>query len=111
VDWSVRSYCVGTLGWFDGNPTSLGTLAPNEEAKRFVKLIGGPDAVLAATDEAISNGDYQWALQLIDRLIALDENNEGALSNCSTRWRPTNPVAPVTVTVRLLLAMPPYPLQ
>ena len=80
VDWSVRSYCVGTLGWFDGNPTSLGTLAPNDEAKRFVKLIGGPDAVLAATDEAISNGDYQWALQLIDRLIALDENNEGALT-------------------------------
>jgi len=73
VDWSVRAYSVGTLGWFDGNPTSLGTLAPGEEAKRFIELIGGPDALLAATEKARSEGDYQWALQLIDRLVFLGE--------------------------------------
>jgi len=76
VDWSVRAYCVGTLGWFDGNPTSLGALAPSDEAKRFIELIGGPDALIVATEKARSEGDYQWALQLIDRLVFLDDDNQ-----------------------------------
>jgi len=78
VDWSVRAYCAGTLGWFDGNPTSLNTLAPDEEAKRFIDLIGGPDALLRETEKARVAGDYQWALQLIDRLIFLDNENADA---------------------------------
>lgn len=78
VDFSVRAYCAGTLGWFDGNPTSLGTLAPNEEAKRFIKLIGGIEALLKETEKARAAGDYQWALQLIDRLIFSDEKHEKA---------------------------------
>lgn len=78
IDWSVRAYCAGTLGWFDGNPTSLGTLAPNEEAKRFIELIGGKDALLSEVEKARSTGDTQWALQLIDRLIFSDEEHADA---------------------------------
>lgn len=78
IDWSVRAYCVGTMGWFDGNPTSLGSLSPNEEAKRFIKLIGGPDALIKAAQQAEADGDYQWALQLIDRLVFLNDENEQA---------------------------------
>lgn len=69
VDWSVRAYFVGTMGWFDGNPTSLGTLAPDEEASKFIELLGGPEAVLEASEKARAKGDYQWALQLVDRLL------------------------------------------
>lgn len=78
VDWSVRAYCAGTLGWFDGNPTSLATLAPDEEAKRFIALIGGVDALLEETEKARASGDYQWALQLIDRLIFSKQPHENA---------------------------------
>ena len=78
VDWSVRAYCAGTLGWFDGNPTSLNTLAPNEEARRFIDLIGGVDALISETEKARQAGDYQWALQLIDRLLFLEDENEQA---------------------------------
>ena len=78
VDWSVRAYFVGTMGWFDGNPTSLGTLGPRDEARRFIALIGGPDAVLEATENARSAGDYQWALQLIDRLIFSEQEKSRA---------------------------------
>ncbi len=87
IDWSVRAYCVGTLGWFDGNPTSLGTLAPSDEAKRFIDLIGGPDALINAAEKARSDGDYQWALQLIDRLVFLDDasdNNRSIISKAKT---------------------------
>ena len=74
----VRAYFVGTMGWFDGNPTSLGTLAPGDEAKRFIDLVGGPGTVLEAAEAARSTGDHQWALQLVDRLIFSDQETERA---------------------------------
>ncbi|MCJ8310562.1 MAG: alkyl/aryl-sulfatase [Rhizobiaceae bacterium] len=77
VEYAVRAYFVGTMGWFDGNPTSLSPLAPTDEAQRFIKLAGGADAVLAEVDASKSNGDFQWALQLIDRLINVGHDVEG----------------------------------
>ena len=69
IDFAVRAYCVGTMGWFDGNPTSLGNLSPSDEAERFIRLVGGPEAVMEEVERARSAGDHQWALQLVDRLI------------------------------------------
>ena len=74
VDFAVRAYFVGTMGWFDGNPTSLSPLSPRDEAERFIKLAGGPDKVKNEVNKARSKGDYQWALQLIDRLICSTED-------------------------------------
>ena len=74
VDFAVRAYFVGTMGWFDGNPTSLSLLSPRDEAERFIKLAGGPDKVKNEVNKARSTGDYQWALQLIDRLICSTED-------------------------------------
>ena len=74
VDFAVRAYFVGTMGWFDGNPTSLSPLSPKDEAERFIKLAGGPDKVKNEVNKARSTGDYQWALQLIDRLIFSTED-------------------------------------
>jgi len=78
VDHAVRAYFVGTLGWFDGNPTSLGMLAPDDEARRFIDLAGGASAVLEAAGKARSAGDFQWALQLVDRLIFSDQESKSA---------------------------------
>ena len=69
VDFAVRAYFVGTMGWFDGNPTTLEPLSPQDEAQRFIELAGGLDAVVDATTKAQADGDLQWALQLVDRLI------------------------------------------
>ena len=74
VDFAVRAYFVGTMGWFDGNPTSLSSLSPRDEAERFIKLAGGPDKVKNEVNKARSKGDYQWALQLIERLICSTED-------------------------------------
>lgn len=38
ADHAVRACFTGTMGWFDGNPTSLGMRAPAEEARRFIDL-------------------------------------------------------------------------
>ena len=73
VDYAVRAYFVGTMGWFDGNPTTLSPLAPNDEAKRMIRLAGGVSAVLTEITNAKKSGEYQWALQLVDRLINAGE--------------------------------------
>ena len=80
VDWAVRAYFVGTLGWFDGNPTSLNSLAPDEEAKRFIELVGGVEVVLKSAEKARADRDYQWALQLVDRLLSLDPGDVTAVT-------------------------------
>ena len=74
VEYAVRAYVVGTMGWFDGNPTSLSPLAPKDEAERMIRLAGGADAVWREIDDARWKGDCQWALQLLDRLIHAGED-------------------------------------
>lgn len=76
--YASRAYFAGTLGWFDGNPTSLGELPPAEEARRFVSLAGGAAKVLEAARAALDTDDAQWALELADRLIALDTETQAA---------------------------------
>jgi uncharacterized sulfatase len=72
VEWAVRAIFDGHLGWFDGNPTNLFSLAPREEAERVAALAGGIEALTAHARYALSQGDAQWAAQLADHLIALD---------------------------------------
>jgi uncharacterized sulfatase len=72
VEWAVRSIFAGTLGWFDGNPTTLFSLPVKEEAERMATLAGGKEKLKNAVAEALVNQDYQWAAQLSDHLIALD---------------------------------------
>lgn len=72
VEWAVRSIFNGHLGWFDGNPTTLFSLPPQEEAKRMADLAGGADKLLHKAQTALKTKDYQWAAQLADHLIALD---------------------------------------
>jgi len=78
VSWSVRAYFAGTLGWFDGNPTNLGRLSPQETASRTIKLAGGADKLLEVTRQATESGDHQWALELCDHMIAAAEHVEKA---------------------------------
>lgn len=73
VDYAVRAYFVGTMGWFDGNPTTLATLATDDEARRMIKLAGGASAIIEEIIIAKASGEYQWALQLVDRLLSAGE--------------------------------------
>lgn len=75
VEWAVRNIFSGYMGWFDGNATSLRPLSTKAEAERFAKLAGGIDKVEQAALAALEDGDYQWAAELSDRLIALDPDS------------------------------------
>jgi len=73
VEWSVRAIYVGNLGWFDGNATNLFPLPPPEKARRMAELAGGEKALLEKAQQALADGDFQWAAELADYLIVLDE--------------------------------------
>ncbi|NKB20292.1 MAG: MBL fold metallo-hydrolase [Alphaproteobacteria bacterium] len=72
VEWAVRAYFSGTVGWFDGNPTNLFPLAPNDEARRIADLAGGPESLASTMEKAVNDGEHQWALELADRVALLD---------------------------------------
>jgi alkyl sulfatase BDS1-like metallo-beta-lactamase superfamily hydrolase len=78
VSWSVRSVFAGSLGWFDGNPSTLQPLAPQAQARRLAALAGGEDALFDALRDATSAGDWQWALQLSDAALILRPGDTGA---------------------------------
>ena len=79
VAWAVRAYFAGTVGWFDGNPTNLFPLAPSEEAQRIAKLAGGPEALAAQMEMAANDADFQWALELADRVARLNGYRDRAI--------------------------------
>lgn len=73
ASWSARAFAVGTLGWYDGNPTNLGSLSSKTRADHMAKLAGGLDALLSAAKDT---DDLQWRLELCDHLIALGQSAE-----------------------------------
>lgn len=77
VEWGVRGIFAGYLGWFDGNPSSLFPLSPQEEARRVADLAGGAAALMAAARASLAE-DPQWAAQLCDHLLALNPADPAA---------------------------------
>ena len=72
VEWSARAYFAGTVGWFDGNPTSLFPTPPAEKARRIAALAGGEAVLMRRARDAAAAGEHQWAMELADYLIALE---------------------------------------
>lgn len=72
IGYASRHYFSGTLGWFDGNPTRIAELPPAAEAAKIIDLTGGADKVLAAAQSALDQGENQWAMELADRLLAVE---------------------------------------
>lgn len=76
VAFSVRSIYSQAVGWFDGNATNIARLTPHDEAMHMAALAGGETELLQKAQAALASGDAQWAAQLADALIALDEHSD-----------------------------------
>ncbi|NNE53992.1 MAG: alkyl/aryl-sulfatase [Sulfitobacter sp.] len=74
IGWAARAFAAGTLGWYEGNPTQLGTLSKAERAAHVAALAGGTDALMRAAEQT---QDVQWRLELCDHLIALQAPAKG----------------------------------
>jgi alkyl sulfatase BDS1-like metallo-beta-lactamase superfamily hydrolase len=78
VEWTVRGIYADRVGWFDGNATRMFPLPDKDRAARLVALIGGPDQVLARGRESLAAGEFSWAAELADYILANDSANTGA---------------------------------
>ena len=66
------------IGWYDNNAANLKPIAPAEEAKRLVPLMGGRDKVLEAAKDALDKKEYAWAAKLADQVYLIDNQDVDA---------------------------------
>lgn len=78
VAWTVRGIYADYVGWFDGNPTNIFPLPPAERAAKMLAMVGGVDAILARARDAVEAGEFQWAAELTDYVLAVDAANAAA---------------------------------
>jgi linear primary-alkylsulfatase len=67
-----------SVGWYDNDAVNLKKLAPIDESRRLVPLMGGRDKVLAAAKDAMDSKEYAWAGQLVNHIYRLDPQDDEA---------------------------------
>jgi alkyl sulfatase BDS1-like metallo-beta-lactamase superfamily hydrolase len=75
VPWAVRAIYTDYLGWFDGNAARLFPLPEKDRAAKIVAIAGGAEQILSRSREALKNGEFQWAAELADYVLANDAAN------------------------------------
>jgi alkyl sulfatase BDS1-like metallo-beta-lactamase superfamily hydrolase len=75
VVWSVRGIYADHVGWFDGNATHMFPLTEHARAAKLIGLIGGTDQVVTHARDALAAGEFQWASELADYILAVDRAN------------------------------------
>jgi alkyl sulfatase BDS1-like metallo-beta-lactamase superfamily hydrolase len=78
VSHNVKAIYQRYLGWYDGNPAHLWQHPPVEQGTRYVRAMGGPDAVLEVAGRAWEDGDLRWAAEVLSHLVFADPGNEAA---------------------------------
>lgn len=78
VKHNARAVYQAYFGWFDGNPAHLDPLPPEEEARRWVELLGGSEAALARARELFRAGDHRFAATLLNHVVFADPENTAA---------------------------------
>ncbi|WP_209011974.1 alkyl/aryl-sulfatase [Roseibium aggregatum] len=87
--WSARSYHGSVehnsravinryLGYWDGNPTTLIPLSPEDSAPLYVEMMGGAEKILAKGKELHDQGQYKLAQEILNKLVYAEPNNEAA---------------------------------
>jgi alkyl sulfatase BDS1-like metallo-beta-lactamase superfamily hydrolase len=87
--WSGRGY-YGTLkhnsravyqrymGWYDGNPSSLDVLPPEESAKKYVEYMGGEKNIISKAKADFNKGEYRWVAMALKHVVFANPNNKEA---------------------------------
>jgi alkyl sulfatase BDS1-like metallo-beta-lactamase superfamily hydrolase len=80
---------TGWVSWFSGDATDLSPTEPVTRARRYVDMMGGRDKVLATARQAFADGDGQFAAELTQLLVRIDNNDWDArhLKAASLRQR------------------------
>jgi alkyl sulfatase BDS1-like metallo-beta-lactamase superfamily hydrolase len=66
------------LGYWDGNPTTLIPLSPEDSAPLYVEMMGGSDKILAKGKELYNQGKYRHAHEILNKLVYAEPRNQAA---------------------------------
>jgi linear primary-alkylsulfatase len=78
VSHNVKAVYQRYLGWYDGNPAHLWQHPPEAAAARYVKVIGGIDAIIASAREFAGAGDLRFAAELASHAVFAAPSSEPA---------------------------------
>ncbi|MEJ2333574.1 MAG: alkyl sulfatase dimerization domain-containing protein [Desulfobulbaceae bacterium] len=65
-----------SVGWYDNDAVNLKPLAPIDESRRLVPLMGGHAKVLDAARAAMDKKEFAWAGQLVNHLYRLNPQDQ-----------------------------------
>ncbi|MGW7273359.1 alkyl/aryl-sulfatase [Streptomyces sp. NPDC054864] len=77
---NVKGIYQRYMGWFDGNPAHLWEHPPVEEAKRYVRAMGGRSATVAKAKGFAKDGDLRFAVTLLNHVVFADPHHRAAKS-------------------------------
>ncbi|QLI73806.1 Alkyl/aryl-sulfatase BDS1 [Metarhizium brunneum] len=66
---NVKAIYQRYMGWFDGNPSHLWEHPPADRARRYLKLAGGAGQVVDRAREALGEGDFRWAAEILNHVV------------------------------------------
>ncbi len=87
--WAARSYHGSMehnsravinryLGYWDGNPTTLIPLSPEDSALLYVEMMGGAKKIIAKGRELYDQGKYRHAQEILNKLVYAEPQNQEA---------------------------------
>lgn len=83
-DNNIIATYVYNLGWFDANPISLGRHTDADSGQRYIEAFGA-DTIIEKALGYYEKGDYAFAAELLDKIVAYTGDNEKAnylLADC-----------------------------
>ena len=78
VSWSVRGIYDGYVGWFDGDPASMYSEAPQQADVELVRLAGGAEVVAKRAAELVASGKEVEGLRLAGAALAAEPGSDTA---------------------------------
>lgn len=66
------------MGFYDGNPSTLDQLPPEDAAKKYVEYMGGADAVMRKAKVDFDKGEYRWVAEALRHVVFADPRNKDA---------------------------------
>lgn len=73
---NTRAVYQRYMGFYDGNPTTLDQLPPEEAAMKYVEYMGGAAAILQKARVDFDKGEYRWVAEALKQVVFADPGNK-----------------------------------
>jgi alkyl sulfatase BDS1-like metallo-beta-lactamase superfamily hydrolase len=75
---NTRAVYQRYMGFYDGHPSTLDQLPPEDAAKKYVEYMGGAGAILQKAKGDFDKGEYRWVAEAVKHVVFADPINKDA---------------------------------